>query len=78
MTIAPSPAFDHGAALRIPSSHDGRARARLWQWLGEDGREGEEPYAIEVHTPQGWTPAWPGDWIILSVAGHFHVTSGRG
>ena len=79
MTTARSPAFDHGAALRVPPAHDVRGRARLWQWLGDQAaREGSESDAIKVCTPGGWITAWPGDWIILSVAGLFHVTHGRG
>ena len=61
------PAFDHGAALRTPPAHDTRSWTKLWLWLGD----------ASVRTPHGWTTARPGDWIILSVSGHFHVAAGR-
>jgi hypothetical protein len=34
---------------------------------------------VQVCTPDGWTIAQPGDWIVLSVSGDFHVarTGGR-
>ena len=38
-----------------------------------------EAGAVQVCTPDGWTIAQPGDWIVLSVSGDFHVarTGGR-
>ena len=68
-----APAFDHGAALRVPPLHDARNRRQLLLWLGDDGwpRDGTE--IIEVQTPDGLMLARPGDWIILSVTGRFHV-----
>jgi hypothetical protein len=77
MRTAHSPAFDHGAALRTPPAHDARSWAKLWVWLGDDGRATNEPGAASVRTPQGWTIARPGDWIILTVGGRFHVAAGR-
>jgi len=71
------PAFDHGAALRTHPAHDTRSWTKLWLWLGDDGRALDEPGAASVRTPHGWTTARPGDWIILSVSGHFHVAAGR-
>jgi hypothetical protein len=73
MRPARSPAFDHGAALRTPPAHDARSWAKLWRWLGEDGQPTDEAGAVCVRTPDGWTIARPGDWIILSVSGRFHV-----
>jgi hypothetical protein len=78
MRPARSPAFDHGAALRTPPAHDRRGWTKLWQWLGEDGVALDEPGLASVRTRQGWVVARPGDWIILSVGGDFHVTAGRG
>lgn len=72
-----SPAFDHGAALRVPPAHDSRSWGKLWQWLGEDGQALDEPGTVRVATPDGWTVALPGDWIVLSVSGRFYVAHGR-
>ena len=69
-------AFDHGAAIRTPAAHDARNWTKLWMWLGDDGAALEEPGAVSVRTPQGWTTARPGDWIILTVGGAFHVATG--
>ena len=68
-----SPVFDHGAALRVPPTNDTRNRRQLMLWLGDCGwpREGTE--VVEVETPDGMVLARPGDWIILSVSGRFHV-----
>ena len=74
MSAARSPAFDHGAALRIPPAHDARGWAKLWAWLGDDAARLDEPGAVQVRTPMGWVKARPGDWIILTVAGTFYVT----
>jgi hypothetical protein len=75
MRVARNPAFDHGAALRTPPAHDARGWERLWTWLGDDGAPLDEPGAVLVRTPVGWVAARPGDWIILTVAGKFHVTA---
>ncbi|HEY9217300.1 MAG TPA: hypothetical protein VIO94_04575 [Phenylobacterium sp.] len=72
-----NPAFDHGAALRVPPPHDARSWGKLWQWLGEDGQALEEPGAVRVSTPDGTAIAHPGDWIVLSVSGRFYVAHGR-
>ena len=74
-----SPAFDHGAALRVPPPHDTRSWHKLWAWLGDDAQAMTEAGAGQVCTPDGWTIAQPGDWIVLSVSGDFHVarTGGR-
>jgi hypothetical protein len=77
MRPARSPAFNHGAALRTPPAHDARSWTKLWQWLGADGVALDEPGAASVRTPQGWITAWPGDWIILTVSGDFHVAAVR-
>ena len=77
MRAARSPAFDHGAALRTPPAHDRRSWAKLRLWLGESGREWDDPGTISVHTADGWTTARPGDWIILTVGGRFHVAAGK-
>ena len=68
-----APAFDHGAALRVPPLHDVRNRRQLLAWLGDDGWPRGETETIEVMTPDGMMLARPGDWIILSVSGSFHV-----
>jgi hypothetical protein len=70
---AAAPAFDHGAALRVPPLHDVRSWRKLWAWLGEDGLALDGHGAIEVTTEHGPAIASPGDWIVLSVSGSFHV-----
>ncbi len=65
--------FDHGAALRVPPPHDSRGRNALWQWLGEEGFPLDDRGAVQVSTPHGPMVARPGDWIVLSVSGHYHV-----
>ena len=35
----------------------------------------DEPGTVSVRTPHGWVTARPGDWIILTVAGKFHVAA---
>jgi hypothetical protein len=77
MRTARNPAFDHGAAIRTPPAHDARNWAQLWLWLGDDGVAADTPGSVSVHTPQGWVTARPGDWIILTAAGRFHVAAGR-
>jgi hypothetical protein len=65
--------FDHGAALRVPPVHDAKGRSALWRWLGDDGCPFDERGAVQVQTGAGASIARPGDWIVLSVSGHFHV-----
>jgi hypothetical protein len=66
-------AFDHGAALRVPPAHDAANWRKLWYWLGEAASATSEPGVVEVSTANGRDVARPGDWIVLSVAGIFHV-----
>ncbi|WP_309645525.1 hypothetical protein [Phenylobacterium sp.] len=68
-----SPRFDHGAALRVPPPHDVKNWRTLWMWLGEGAQAMTEAGALQIHTPEGWTIAQPGDWIVLSVSGEFYV-----
>ena len=71
--IRPAPKFDHGAALRVPPQHDSKARRVLWQWLGEEGCALDDRGAVQVSTPFGPVIARPGDWIVLSHNGQYHV-----
>jgi hypothetical protein len=71
-----TPTFDHGAALRVPPPHDAKGRRALWVWLGEDGSAFDDRGAVQVRTAQGAAIARPGDWIVLSVSGVFHVARG--
>jgi len=73
MRASRNPAFDHGAALRVPPAHDARSWRKLRLWLGDDGAESGEAGSVEVRTPDGLQTARPGDWIVLSVGGCFHV-----
>jgi len=68
-----TPRFDHGAALRVPPVHNAKGRNALWCWLGEDGCPFDDGGAVQVRTGQGAVIARPGDWIVLSVSGEFHV-----
>jgi hypothetical protein len=65
--------FDHGSAVRVPPAHDVRNWTKLWQWIGDDGQADDEPGLVSVNTPGGWVTARPGDWIILTFSGRFHV-----
>lgn len=65
--------FDHGAALRVPAPSDARNWRALQSWLGECGAMIDPSGLIQVATPQGQEVARPGDWIVLSVSGDFHV-----
>jgi hypothetical protein len=67
------PNFDHGAALRVPPLHDARGRRALWLWLGAAGEPFDDRGAVQVATAGGAMIARPGDWIVLSVSGAFHV-----
>ena len=51
------------------------SNAKVWaQWLGEAGLAlAEEAGAVQVLTAEGPRVARPGDWIVLSVGGRFHV-----
>jgi hypothetical protein len=71
--IRPAPKFDHGAALRVPPPHDSKARRVLWQWLGDEGCPLDDRGAVQVSTAFGPMVARPGDWIVLSHSGHYHV-----
>ena len=78
MSNARNPDFDHGAAVRVPAAHDARNWAKLWQWLADDGQALDEPGVVSIRTAEGWVAAGPGDWIILTFGGDFHVAVGRG
>jgi hypothetical protein len=67
------PSFDHGAALRAPAAHDRRGWEIVRAWLGDCGAPSDIAGAVGVLTPDGWMLAYPGDWIILSSGGQFHV-----
>lgn len=71
--IRPAPKFDHGAALRVPPPTDSKGRRALYQWLGEEGCPLDDRGAVQVSTAFGPVVARPGDWIVLSVSGHYHV-----
>lgn len=68
------PAFDHGAALRVPPPHDVKNWRKLMMWLGDDGQMLGDRGVLQVSTPEGPAIARPGDWIVLSVNGQYHVT----
>ena len=57
----------------MPPAHDRRNWMQLRRWLGHDGQPLETPGCVSVFTAGGWTTARPGDWIVLSVTGEFHV-----
>ena len=73
MRSARAPSFDHGAALRVPPVQDSNHWSQLCMWLGEDGQPADIEGLLRVYTPQGWVLARPGDWIVLSHSGEFHV-----
>jgi hypothetical protein len=68
--------LDHGAALRVPPAHDAKGWLILMKWLGDAGRLAGQGL-VEVTTPAGAWVATPGDWIVLSVNGSYHVTRPR-
>jgi hypothetical protein len=76
MRRSSTPSFDHGAALRVPAPSDARNWHALQVWLGECATLVDPSGVIQVATPQGHEVARPGDWIVLSVSGDFHVTRG--
>jgi hypothetical protein len=71
--IRQTPRFDHGAALRVPPRDDAQGRRALNLWLGDCGHPFDDRGAVQVSTPYGPAIAHPGDWIVLSVGGEFHV-----
>lgn len=71
--VRQTPQFDHGAALRVPPAHDANGRRALWLWLGEGGFPLDDRGAVQVSTQDGPVVARPGDWIVLSFKGEFHV-----
>jgi hypothetical protein len=73
MRASASAAFDHGAAIRVPPAHDANGWRMLMIWLGDCGRATGTPGLVEVTTPVGPAAAAPGDWIVLSVSGAYHV-----
>jgi hypothetical protein len=70
--------FDHGAALRVPPASDAQNWRKLWMWLGEGATALEQEGHVQVSTPAGPAIAGPGDWIVLSVGGDFHVARAAG
>jgi hypothetical protein len=46
----------------------------LMIWLGAAGRPADLAGTVEVTTPVGAAVAAPGDWIVLSARGAYHVT----
>ena len=80
MRPSASPRFDHGAAIRVPPAHDRKGWQVLTTWLGDCGTMSDRPGTVTVTTPSGPQPAAPGDWIVLTVAGAYHVarSGGRG
>ena len=69
--------FDHGAALRVPSPDDARGWGALMAWLGQAGRRFGAA-CVHVSTGAGVAIAAPGDWIVLSVSGEYHVAFASG
>lgn len=78
MSSANAPRFDHGAALRVPPMQDAKNWRALSQWLGDAGGALDPSGTLKVRTAAGWAKAWPGDWIVLSVSGEFHVAHSGG
>jgi hypothetical protein len=69
-------ALDHGAALRVPPAHNSKGWLILMRWLGDSGRLTDRGL-VEVTTLVGAEVAAPGDWIVLSATGSYHVTRSR-
>jgi hypothetical protein len=42
-------------------------------WLGANGQMSDRPGVVEISTPLGSVSAGPGDWIVLSYRGAYHV-----
>ena len=66
---------DHGAAV-VPPAHDAKGWLVLMTWLGASGKA-TECGSVEVATPTGTGVAAPGEWIVLSASGSYHVTRSR-
>jgi hypothetical protein len=45
----------------------------LWHWLGDEGCPLDDRGAVQVSTAFGPMVARPGDWIVLSHNGQYHV-----
>ena len=75
-TESAAPRFDYGAALRVPPSLDVGGWRRLEQWLGDKGYPHIETGVVREVTPRGEREAHCGDWIVLTVAGEFHIARG--
>ena len=73
MRSAQTPAFDHGAALRVPPAGDARNWQVLQMWLGDSALRIDDSGLVQVATPAGQQVARPGDWIVLTSGGDFHV-----
>lgn len=73
MRRAKTPPFDHGAALRVPPATDARNWQVLQMWLGDSALRIDESGLVQVATPAGQQVARPGDWIVLTSGGDFHV-----
>ena len=70
--------FDHGAALRVPFPEDSFGWAALMVWLGGAGSRRGGAGTVQVATANGPTFATPGDWIVLSTNGDYHVAFAGG
>ena len=68
--------LDHGAALRVPPAHNAKGWMILMRWLGDSGHLIDRGL-VQVTTPVGAHVAGPGDWIVLSATGAYHVTKPR-
>ncbi|MBS0408651.1 MAG: hypothetical protein JSR86_01960 [Proteobacteria bacterium] len=62
----------------MPPAHDAGNWRLLMTWLGPQGRRLDQPGAVEVDTPNGARIALPGDWIVLSVSGDYHIAGAAG
>lgn len=56
----------------MPPPEDARSWRVLLAWLGEAGVKVGRG-AVQVATVPGHTVAFPGDWIVLSNRGYYHV-----
>jgi hypothetical protein len=73
MNVSTATEFDHGAAIRVPAAQDRKGWRSLMTWLGANGRVSGQAGIVEVDTPFGSVSAGPGDWIVLSFRGVYHV-----